>query len=137
MPGKKKGPPPVPLRGGTVAEKKEAEKKHEEEEEFDEDAFQPMQCITLSSNDGYDYIVELRTAMISQKIRNMIYGGGNFEEAETKMIRLPIPAKILERIIEYWHYRSQYSEHLDQLPKFDIDPKIAIEMLEAADYLQT
>lgn len=137
MPGKKKGPPPVPLRGGTVAEKKEAEKKHEEEEEFDEEAFQPMQTVTLISNDGYEYVVDLSTVMISQRIRNMIYGGGNFEEAETKKIRLPVGAVILERIIEYWHYRSQYSDHLDQLPKFEIDPKMAIDMLEAADFLQT
>ena len=137
MPGKKKGPPPVPLRGGTVAEKKQAEKKHEEEEEFDEDSFQPMRTVTLVSNDGYEYVVDLSTVMISQRIRNMIYGGGNFEEAETKRIRLPVGAVILERIIEYWHYRSQYSDHIDQLPKFEIDPKMAIDMLEAADFLQT
>ena len=134
--GKKKGPPPIPLRGETFADKKEAEKRHEEEEEFDEE-FPDIPCVTLVSNDGYEFVVELRTAMISQRVRNIIYGGGNFEETETKRIQLPIGAVILERVIEYWHYRAQYSDHIDLLPKFDIDPKMAIELLKAADYLQT
>jgi hypothetical protein len=96
-----------------------------------------MDDLTLVSNDGYQFVVERRTAMISQTLRNILYGAGNFEEVQTKTIRLPIRAIILERVIEYWHYRSQYSDHIDQLPRFDIDPKMALELLQAADFLQT
>ena len=68
----------------------------------------------------------------------MLYGRANYEEAETKVFHFPtIRAEILEKIIEYWHYRTQYSDHLDQLPKFDIDPSIAIDLLNAAEYLQS
>lgn len=120
----------------TLLELLKAQQKHEEEEEF-EDQLPEMDALTLKSNDGYEFVIDKQTAMISLTIRNMLYGGANFEEAETKTICLPIRAYILEKIIQYWHYRSQYSDHLDQLPKFDIDPKMAIDLLNAAEYLQT
>ena len=126
---KKEAPPPPPPPKKLTPE--------EEEEEF-EDELIPMDYITLLSNDGYTFIVDKKTAMISQTIRNMLYGGGNYEEANSKTIRLNnIRAPILERIIEYWHYRSQYSDHVDLLPKFEIDPAMAIELLNYSDYLQT
>jgi hypothetical protein len=122
--------------GDTLLARAQAARRHEEEEEFD-DEIVVMDDLTLVSNDGYRYVLERRTAMISQKLRNMLYGAGNFEETQTKLIRLPIRAIILERIIEYWHYRSQYSDHIDQLPRFEIDPRMALELLQAADFLQT
>jgi transcription elongation factor B subunit 1 len=120
----------------TLLARAQAAKKHEEEEEFDNEVL-IMDDLTLISNDGYRFVIERRTAMISQTLRNMLYGAGNFEEVETKTFKLPIRAIILERIIEYWHYRSQYSDHIEQLPRFDIDPKMALELLQAADYLQS
>lgn len=120
----------------TLLELLKQQQRHEEEEEF-EDQIPEMDALTLKSNDGYEFVIDKQTAMISLTIRNMLYGGGNFEEADTKIITLPIRATILERIIQYWHYRSQYSDHLDQLPKFEIDPKMAIDLLNAAEYLQT
>jgi transcription elongation factor B subunit 1 len=120
----------------TLLARAQAARKHEEEEEFDNE-ITIMDELTLMSNDGYQFVIERRTAMISQKIRNMLYGAGNFEEVQTKTFRLPIRAVILERIIEYWHYRSQYSDHIDQLPRFNIDPAMALELLQSADYLQT
>jgi hypothetical protein len=120
----------------TALARAKAAKKHEEEEEFDNEIVL-MDDVTLISNDGYQFVVEKRTAMISKTIRNIMYGAGNFEELQTKQIRLPVRAIVLERIIQYWHYRSQYSDHIDQLPTFDIDPKMAIELLQAADYLQS
>ena len=120
----------------TLLELLRLQQRHEEEEEF-EDQIPPMDALTLLSNDGYEFVIDKQTAMISITIRNMLYGGGNFEEATTKKIKLPIRAVILEKIIEYWHYRTQYSDHLDQLPKFPIDPAIAIELLNSAEYLQT
>jgi hypothetical protein len=122
--------------GETLLARALAARKHEEEEEFDSEV-PVMDDLTLISNDGYHFVVERRTAMISQTLRNILYGAGNFEEVQTKKIRLPIRAIILERVIEYWHYRSQYSDHIDQLPRFDIDPKMALELLQAADFLQT
>jgi transcription elongation factor B subunit 1 len=120
----------------TLLARAQAARRHEEEEEFDNE-ITIMDELTLVSNDGYRFVIERRTAMISQKLRNMLYGAGNFEEAQTKLIRLPIRAIILERIIEYWHYRSQYSDHIDQLPRFEIDPRMAHELLQAADFLQS
>lgn len=120
----------------TLLQMKEEQEKHEEEEEFDDECPE-VDAITLISNDGYEFVVEKRTAMISLTLRNMLFGGGNFEEVDTKTFRLPIRAIILERIIEYWHYRTQYSDHIDQLPEFKIDPKMALELMQAADYLQS
>ena len=122
-------PPPI---------SQQPEKKNIEEEEELENFSSTIDAITLISNDGYQFVIEKRTAMISQTLRNILYGGGNYEEKNSKVIRLTkIRSQILEKIIEYWHYRTQYSDHIDQLPKFNIDPSIAIELLNAAEYLQT
>jgi transcription elongation factor B subunit 1 len=126
----------VTSAGETLLARAQAARRHEEEEEFDNEVT-IMDELTLISNDGYHFVVERRTAMISQTLRNMLYGAGNFEEVQTKVIRLPIRAIILERIIEYWHYRSQYSDHIEQLPRFEIDPKMALELLQAADWLRS
>ncbi|KAK8870729.1 Transcription elongation factor B (SIII), polypeptide 1 (15kDa, elongin C) [Tritrichomonas musculus] len=120
----------------TLLELLQQQQRHEEEEEFDE-AIPEMDALVLKSNDGYEFVIDKQTAMISLTIRNMLYGGGNFEEVDTKSINLPIRATVLEKIIQYWHYRSQYSDHLDQLPKFEINPTEAIDLLQAAEYLQT
>lgn len=131
--GSKKQAPPPPPPPPLLEDSEE-----EEEEEIFETELVKMDEITLISNDGYKFVIDKTTAMISQTIRNMLYGGGNFEEEKTKTIRFPkIRAAILERIIEYWHYRSQYSNHIDLLPKFEIDPPNAIEMLNCAELLQT
>jgi transcription elongation factor B subunit 1 len=122
--------------GETLLARQQAAKKHEEEEEF-ENEITIMDDLTRMSNDGSVFVIAQQTAMISQMIRNLLYGAGNNEEVDTKIIRLPIRAMILERIIEYWHYRSQYSDYLEQFPKFGITPNRAIEMLQCADYLQT
>jgi hypothetical protein len=138
MPAKKgaAAAPPMIQPGETLLARQQAAKKHEEEEEFDTEIV-IMDELTIYSNDGSVFVIERRTAMISQMIRNLLYGAGNNEEVDTKIIRLPIRAVILERIIEYWHHRSQYSDHIEQLPKFDIPPNQVLEMLQAADYLQT
>ncbi|OHS94255.1 Skp1 family, tetramerization domain containing protein [Tritrichomonas foetus] len=120
----------------TLLELLKQQQQHEEEEDFEE-YIPPMKAIRLVSNDGYEFVIDKETAMISLTIRNMIYGGANFEEVETKIVRLPIRALILEKIIEYWHYRSQYSDNLEQLPKFEIDPAMAIDLLQGSEYLQT
>ena len=124
---REEAPPPPPPK-----------KDEEDEEEEFQDELQPMDFITLLSNDGYKFIVDKRTAMVSITLRNMMYGGANYEEAKTKTFRFNnIRANILEKIIEYWHYKSQYSNHADQLPEFKIDPEISVELLNCAEYLQT
>jgi hypothetical protein len=95
----------------TLLARAQAARRHEEEEEFDNE-ITIMDDLTLVSNDGHRYIIERRTAMISQKLRNMLYGAGNFEEAQTKLIRLPIRGIILERIINSRGSRSILGWHI-------------------------
>ena len=105
----------------TLLELLKAQQKHEEEEEF-EDQLPEMDALTLKSNDGYEFVIDKQTAMISLTIRNMLYGGANFEEAETKTICLPIRAYILEKIIQYLPINFEYIHRLMENQKF-IDDK--------------
>ena len=61
-----------------------------------------------------------------------------FIEGKTREIRLSeMPARILEICIKYMHYKMiyQYLPH-EQRPQFHIDPACALDVLNAAIYLQ-
>jgi hypothetical protein len=85
---------------GYLLARTRAARRHEEEEEFD-NVVLIRDDLNLIPNDGYHFVVERRTAVISQTHRNMLCSAGTFEEVQTKIIRLPTRAIIIELIIEY------------------------------------
>jgi transcription elongation factor B subunit 1 len=61
---------------------------------------------------------------------------GSFREAQDNVIRFPdIASYVLERVIQYMHYKSQHSNSTSRLPQFPIEPEVALELLIAAKYL--
>jgi hypothetical protein len=91
--------------------------------------------VRLISADGYDFFIEKSIAIQgSSTIRLMLEG--NFREAIENVITFPdLSAYVLEQVIRYLHYKSQYSRSNSRIPEFPIDPAVALELLIAAKYL--
>ncbi|KAN0061608.1 elongin C [Thecaphora frezii] len=64
---------------------------------------------------------------------------GGFAEAESHTAHLQIRGEVLEKIVEYLHWKTKYSaaENDLEVPDFQnrIPPEIALELLMAADFL--
>ena len=91
--------------------------------------------VKLVSSEGREFFLDKQIAMASSTtIRTML--DGQFREAQDNVIRFPeIPGSILERVVQYLHYKFQYSDSTIRIPEFPIEPEIALELLIAAKYL--
>ena len=91
--------------------------------------------VKLISAEGHEFFLEKGIAMASSAtIRTMLEG--QFREAQDNIIRFPaISAYILERVVQYLHYKSQHSNSSSRIPDFAIEPEVALELLIAAKYL--
>ena len=62
--------------------------------------------------------------------------GNRFREAVDNAVTFPdINTYILERVVRYLHYKSQYRNSTSRIPDFVIEPEVALELLIAAKYL--
>jgi hypothetical protein len=91
--------------------------------------------VKLVSAEGHEFFLEKQIAMASSTtIRTMLQA--QFREAQEDIIRFPdIAGYILERVVRYLHYKSQYSNSSARIPDFMIEPEVALELLIAAKYL--
>ena len=91
--------------------------------------------VKLVSAEGHEFIMDREIAIAaSQTIRIMLEG--SFREAQDNMIRLPdISGYILEKVVQYLHYKAQHSNSENRIPEFMIEPELALELLIAAKYL--
>jgi len=61
---------------------------------------------------------------------------GQFREADEGLIRFPdMSGHILEKVIQYLHYKARYTNSTQRIPEFPIEPEIALELLMAASFL--
>ena len=63
---------------------------------------------------------------------------GQFAESQQGEIKFPeISAKVLEKVVQYFYYKLKYTNHQGALPPFPIEPEHALELLMAANFLDT
>ena len=63
---------------------------------------------------------------------------GQFSEGQTGEIKFPeINAKVLEKTVQYFYYKLKYTNHQGALPPFPIESDLALELLMAANFLDT
>ena len=63
---------------------------------------------------------------------------GNFSEAQQGEIKFPeMSARVLEKVVQYFYYKLRYTNHSGPLPEFKIEPEFALELLMAANFLDT
>ncbi|KAJ1038951.1 hypothetical protein NDA11_002296 [Ustilago hordei] len=96
---------------------------------------------STNSSDGYRFLVDQVTVKASPTIKTMLSmgEGGGFAEAESNTARLQIRGEVLEKVIEYLHFKTKYGAAADlDIPDFKnrIPPEIALELLMAADFLE-
>ncbi|EIE21569.1 POZ domain-containing protein [Coccomyxa subellipsoidea C-169] len=95
--------------------------------------------VKLVSAEGFEFIIDHKAACVSNTIKQMLSSEGNFTETELGEISFPeISSPILEKICEYFYYKLRYqNESSNSIPEFQLPPEIALELLKAANYLDT
>merc|ERR1712205_34895 len=104
----------------------------------DEDEEKPPAVVKLISSEGHEFIIEKDAAMVSGTIKNMLSAPGMFVESSGE-IRFPeMNAQVLEKVCQYFHYKLKFTNSTQpQIPEFVIEPDVALELLMAANYLDT
>jgi len=99
----------------------------------------PRSTVKLVSAEGFEFIVDYKAACVSNTIRNMLSSQGSFTETELGEVRFPeISTPILEKVCEYFYYKLRYQNStVRNIPESKVQPQIALELLMAANFLDT
>mmetsp|Transcript_11747 Transcript_11747/g.14610 ORF Transcript_11747/g.14610 Transcript_11747/m.14610 type:complete len:117 (-) Transcript_11747:175-525(-) len=98
------------------------------------DGDSPTSYVKLISAEGHEFYLERRIALAGKTLKAMLEG--QFREAEEALIHFPeISSHILEKVIQYLHYKVRHTHSTVRIPEFQIRPEIALELLVAASYL--
>jgi len=99
---------------------------------------QGFDTVKLISAEGHEFIVDRKAAMVSGTIKSMLSGPGTFTEQELGEIHFrEISTPILEKVNQYFYYKLHYTNSTNEIPEFAIEPEIALELLMAANFLDT
>ena len=93
--------------------------------------------VQLISIDGTSSKIPLDVAIQSPILKNLLTNP-EFAEFHSRTVHLPsVSAGILNRVVEYLMFRKQSmdNEKIDLCGEFSIDPKEAVDLLQAADFL--
>jgi len=97
-----------------------------------------MDPVKLVASDGSEIIIDRKAAMVSGTIKSMLAGPGDYQESQQSEIKFPeISPQVLEKVVQYFYYKMRYTNHSGHLPEFKIEPEYALELLMAANYLDT
>ncbi|KAL9939502.1 hypothetical protein V8E36_001319 [Tilletia maclaganii] len=109
------------------------------------DAPKEKKWVTLISKDDFAFVLDYNVATCTGgTIKNILAsdtdsatGGGGFAEAQTQTISLEVRGAVLDVIVKYLHWYSQYSLAKDwDAPDFkkSIPVELALEVLCEADF---
>ncbi|XP_078153814.1 BTB/POZ domain-containing protein [Carex rostrata] len=94
------------------------------------------ETVKLISADGFEFVIDKRAAMVSNTLRNMLTSPGSFAETQHGEVRFPeINGAVLEKICQYFYWSLQYSSGKET--EFHIEPEITLELMMAANFLDT
>ena len=92
--------------------------------------------VKLVSSDGHEFIIRKDHALISNTIRAMLSGPGQYSENETNEVNFrEIPSHVLRKVCHYFAYKARYTNSATEIPEFQIAPELALELLMAANFL--
>eukprot|EP00877_Chromochloris_zofingiensis_P005291 jgi/Chrzof1/14763/Cz09g15090.t1 len=99
----------------------------------------PRTTVKLVSAEGFEFIIDYKAACVSNTIRNMLSSQGSFTETELGEVKFPeISTAILEKVCQYFYYKLRYQNSTTHnIPVFKVQPDIALELLMAANFLDT
>jgi hypothetical protein len=118
--------------------------------------------VKLISADGHEFVIDRKAAMVSGTIRSMLSGPSTYQaiylfvlffffrpvsdlffsvtftEQQLGEINFrEISTPILEKVCQYFYYKLKYANITTEIPEFPIEPEIALELLMAANFLDT
>eukprot|EP01117_Protostelium_nocturnum_P000368 TRINITY_DN1042_c0_g1_i1.p1 TRINITY_DN1042_c0_g1~~TRINITY_DN1042_c0_g1_i1.p1 ORF type:complete len:102 (+),score=32.34 TRINITY_DN1042_c0_g1_i1:110-415(+) len=97
-----------------------------------------IETVKLVSVEKHEFILDRKAAMVSGLIKSMLSGPGGFTEQQKGVIEFQeISTPILEKVIKYFYYKLKYTNSTSEIPEFQIEPEIALELLMAANFLDT
>lgn len=92
--------------------------------------------VTLVSAEGVEFELDRKVAMQSKAIAIFLDPTLGFRESQTnRIVCHDIPARLLQRVIDYLKYRQEY-EHNDNYPEFHISNEEAVDVLLVADFFE-
>ncbi|KAJ5127945.1 Elongin-C [Penicillium atrosanguineum] len=93
--------------------------------------------VTLVSSDGFEFVISRSAACVSGTIRRMLDPASKFSEALTGRCNLEtLSGVVLEKVCEYFLYNEKHKDQTN-VPDMDVPPELCLELLMAADYLDT
>jgi len=96
-----------------------------------------LEFVTLVSSDGFEFVLPHSTACVSGTIKRMLDSSSKFSEAITgRCVLENISGIVLEKVCEYFCYNEKNKDQ-HNVPDMDIPPELCLELLMAADYLDT
>lgn len=98
--------------------------------------------VQIVSKDGHAFFLEKELAMASSALRVLLSGGGKWQETQGRIPTInldSIRAPILEKVIQYFHYKSRYAyaDPSESIPEFKIEMEYVFELMQAAHFLDT
>ena len=61
---------------------------------------------------------------------------GSFAESKEGSATFPeISTDILEKVIQYFHYKQKYTNSREPVPEFEVHPEQALDLLMASNFL--
>lgn len=90
--------------------------------------------VKLISAEKHVFYLERRVALVSGMIRTVLASSG-FREGSGEISFPEISTPVLEKVIEYFHYKVKYNNSKTPIPEFPMPPEQALEVLMAANYL--
>jgi len=101
------------------------------------DASGPGRYVTLISNDGFEFVVLREAACVSGAIRRMLDPKSSFAESVSGRCYFEeIGGMVLEKVVEYFYYNYK-NRNADDVPDMPIPSELCLELLMAADFLDT
>ncbi|OQE22655.1 hypothetical protein PENFLA_c012G08928 [Penicillium flavigenum] len=92
--------------------------------------------VTIVSNDGFEFIIPRSAACVSETFRLML-SSTNFPEGRTgRCVLEDYSGIVVEKICEYFCYNEKHKDQVN-VADMDIPPELCLELLMAADFLNT
>ncbi|CEJ58060.1 Putative Transcriptional elongation regulator Elc1/Elongin C [Penicillium brasilianum] len=93
--------------------------------------------VTLVSYDGFEFIIPRNAACISGTIRRMLDPTSKFSESLSgRCVLENLTGVVLEKVCEYFMYNEKHKDQVN-VADMDIPAELCLELLMAADYLDT
>ncbi|KAF2071334.1 hypothetical protein CYY_007347 [Polysphondylium violaceum] len=95
--------------------------------------------LRLYSSSGHEFVLSRKMSFVSGTIKSMLSGdSSNFMEDQNSEIRFrEISTPVLEKVIQYFYFKNKYTNSTTDLPEFQINEKIVVDLLLSAHFLDT